>query len=221
MIEWQWKAMVCGALHDSAKEWAIRRSIDFANRVEDSCESPIEKSMAAALAVALGATSPERSSYFSFKLPFDRAVALLDRLSAEHEAAEEFSCTIVVPQCQLSRYRVDFLVMRKLTLAWRPGVKLIAVECDGHDFHERTKEQAARDRSRDRALQGLDVMVMRFTGAEIFADVKRCASEVLQALDRWEEAQSAADERETEKKFAEWVERNPAVVASSLAGDRQ
>jgi very-short-patch-repair endonuclease len=212
--------MVTDALHKSAQEWATRRSIHFVKKVEESCESPIEKSMAVALAISFGATIPERSAYFSFKLPLDRAMALLERFSAEHEAADEFSCTIVVPQCQVGRYRVDFLVMRKLNLAWRPGIKLIAVECDGHDFHERTKEQAARDRSRDRAIQALDIMVMRFTGAEIFGDVIRCADEVRQALDRWEEAQSVADEAETEKKLAEWVERNPAAVASPRAGER-
>ena len=35
----------------------------------------------------------------------------------------------------------------------------VVVECDGHDFHERTKEQAANDRERDRGLQGLGFSV--------------------------------------------------------------
>lgn len=54
------------------------------------------------------------------------------------------------PQVPLYDFRVDFLLG-----CWResnePPVFLV-VECDGHEFHERTKEQAARDRSRDRAL---------------------------------------------------------------------
>ena len=47
---------------------------------------------------------------------------------------------------------------------------LIAVECDGHEFHEKTKQQAARDKARDRD---------RFTGSEIWKDPGACADEVL------------------------------------------
>ncbi|ACL58471.1 endonuclease domain-containing protein [Methylobacterium nodulans] len=55
----------------------------------------------------------------------------------------------------------------------------VVVECDGHEFHERTKEQAARDRSRDRALQARGCVVMRFTGSEVYRDPVRCACEAL------------------------------------------
>lgn len=67
-------------------------------------------------------------------------------------------------------YRLDFAV--------DPEGSKIAIECDGHEFHERTKEQAARDKSRDRALQAAGWRVLRFTGSEIFADPGKCASEV-------------------------------------------
>jgi very-short-patch-repair endonuclease len=53
------------------------------------------------------------------------------------------------------------------------------VECDGHDFHERTKEQAASDKARDRALQALGMRVLRFTGSEIWSDPLVCAREAL------------------------------------------
>lgn len=59
--------------------------------------------------------------------------------------------------------RVDFAI------ASRENGRVV-VECDGHDYHERTKEQAARDRSRDRALTGLGWRVLRFTGREIVRD---------------------------------------------------
>lgn len=42
------------------------------------------------------------------------------------------------------------------------------IECDGHDFHERTKEQAERDRSRDRRVQELGWRIYRFTGSELY-----------------------------------------------------
>jgi very-short-patch-repair endonuclease len=56
----------------------------------------------------------------------------------------------------------------------------LAVECDGHDFHERTKEQAARDRERDRRLQAHGMQVMRFTGSEIYRDPIKCVTEIIE-----------------------------------------
>lgn len=60
--------------------------------------------------------------------------------------------------------------------------KLVIVECDGHDFHERTKEQAARDRSRDRAAQAAGYMMLRYTGSEIYRDPLGCAESAIRAL---------------------------------------
>lgn len=67
-------------------------------------------------------------------------------------------------------YRLDF--------AFECDGKRVAVECDGHEFHERTKEQAARDKARDRSLVAAGWQVLRFTGSEIWADPGKCASEV-------------------------------------------
>jgi very-short-patch-repair endonuclease len=81
-------------------------------------------------------------------------------------------------QKHLPPYRVDFF----LTLSSKgEQIGTIVVECDGHDFHERTKHQAARDRSRDRALTLDGHMVLRFTGSEIHNDVGHCAEETLNA----------------------------------------
>lgn len=43
----------------------------------------------------------------------------------------------------------------------------VAVELDGHDFHERTKEQAERDKRRDRSLLSMGWTTIRFTGSEV------------------------------------------------------
>lgn len=73
-------------------------------------------------------------------------------------------------------YSADFLFTAPL---WR-----LVVELDGHDFHERTKEQAARDRSRDRALLLAGYEVARYTGSEVFADADRCLDEALRIATR-------------------------------------
>lgn len=81
---------------------------------------------------------------------------------------------IVRPQHTIEKYRVDFFILFRNGDAYEP----LIVECDGHDFHERTKDQAANDKSRDRRLQVLGYHVFRFTGSEIFNNPVRCATDV-------------------------------------------
>jgi very-short-patch-repair endonuclease len=79
-------------------------------------------------------------------------------------------------QAQIENYRVDFAFYQR-------GTKTLIVECDGHDFHERTKEQAIADRSRDRRLQELGYTVYRFTGSEIYNDPMKCAEQIMAWVD--------------------------------------
>lgn len=85
---------------------------------------------------------------------------------------------IIVPQAKIARtnYRADFLVI--LNARGRGVNPLVVIECDGHDYHERTKEQAARDRKRDRDIQRLGIPVLRFTGSEIVRDIDECIAQI-------------------------------------------
>jgi very-short-patch-repair endonuclease len=78
----------------------------------------------------------------------------------------------ILPQHQIGDYRVDFMI------EYSNGNLKIVVECDGHDFHERTKEQAKNDRSRDRNLQAQGYLVLRYTGSEIWRDPWGCAVDI-------------------------------------------
>jgi very-short-patch-repair endonuclease len=78
-----------------------------------------------------------------------------------------------------NEYRVDFYA-EKL----KPGdeaIKLV-IECDGHDFHEKTKEQAAKDKKRDRELIKCGYKVIHFTGSEIYKNAFNCVDEALTVL---------------------------------------
>lgn len=104
----------------------------------------------------------------------------------------------VTPQFKVGAYKVDFLVECSLC----PDKKL-AVECDGHDFHEKTKAQAQHDKSRDRCLLSNGVATMRFTGSEIFNDPCGCVLEVARYFqqhssfnDMWRKAGLLWEERE-------------------------
>lgn len=70
-------------------------------------------------------------------------------------------------QRKIHPYRVDFLID-----------KIWVIECDGHDFHERTKEQAKHDKKRDRFLTSKGYKILRFTGSEITADPIKIALEI-------------------------------------------
>lgn len=91
--------------------------------------------------------------------------------------------TIVVkPQKWFDRVRADFFISFHF---FGKDIEII-VECDGHDFHERTKDQAARDRKRDRYFQRLGVKVLRFTGKELRHHADKCAAEVLDEIMRFQ-----------------------------------
>lgn len=75
----------------------------------------------------------------------------------------------------IATYRADIVIELD---HWRR----LVVECDGHDFHDRTKQQAAYDRARDRELLMLGFVTIRFTGSEIVHAPERCASETWRCL---------------------------------------
>lgn len=90
-------------------------------------------------------------------------------------------------QVSIDGWKVDYL----LTVLSDDGVRShLIVECDGHDYHERTKEQAQRDRERDRRMQEEGYTIYRFTGSELYRGAFGCARQVL----RW--AENAAWKKE-------------------------
>lgn len=60
-------------------------------------------------------------------------------------------------------------------LAW----PRFAVEVDGHDYHERTKEQVIRRNTRDRDLQAGGWIVFHFSGSELHRDPESCIESVM------------------------------------------
>jgi very-short-patch-repair endonuclease len=72
-------------------------------------------------------------------------------------------------------YSIDFVVQTR-------GTTKLAIELDGHDFHEKTKEQAARDRQRERTIVKHGYTIFRFTGSEVFRNPRRCVEEVVDLI---------------------------------------
>jgi len=98
---------------------------------------------------------------------------------------------IVCPQARVGKYRADFFVGYR---HFDGTVISAAIECDGHEFHEKTKKQAQRDKERDRFFQSLGLLVLRYSGSEIFHDPVKCASDALRIIyDRAEASREGRD----------------------------
>lgn len=173
------------------EEWAITESgyKDFELwKARRNCESPIECYMAAALLlmnVAFYTLKP------LFVDPNNNEIGF-----REYSNRLDSPFVNIHQQPAILEYRTDFLVAA--STGNRDELRIV-VECDGHDFHERTKEQAEHDRSRDRRLTASGYEVFRFTGREIYRDAKNCADEVQARLENHAEAIFLAKYREEDK----------------------
>lgn len=88
-------------------------------------------------------------------------------------------CLRITQQAKVGNYRADFLFELKDEAQ---KIRRLVVEVDGHDFHERTKKQAAHDKARDRWMTGEGYALMRFTGSEIWANPFQCALDIADRL---------------------------------------
>ena len=141
---------------DSVKRYISNKALSYMNNLMsevDTCESPIEY----LLGIAMNVLFPKSIHY------------LVDDYFINPQENIE---------CGTKRYRVDFLIVIR-----RDGqIHSFVVECDGHDFHEKTKEQAKKDKKRDRDLLLKGYPVIRFTGSEIFENPDNCAREVVNLI---------------------------------------
>ena len=79
------------------------------------------------------------------------------------------------PQVEIGNYRADFELINHKD-------KKIIVECDGHEFHQKSKQQVEKDNQRERDLKKLGYEVVRFSGSEIFKDAEKCVEDLLDIL---------------------------------------
>lgn len=119
----------------------------YQNEAVALCESPIEEIM---LGILLN--TRKNSNIGEFINPF--------KISYEIKQQEK-----------IGRYRADFVVYIALTTMKKDlEIAKYVIECDGHNFHEKTKEQASKDKRRDRLFSSKGYTVLHFTGSEIYND---------------------------------------------------
>lgn len=59
----------------------------------------------------------------------------------------------------------------------------VFIEIDGHEFHEKTKQQVTHDKARERVISSHADRVLRFSGSEVYNDPLGCAHQALRALE--------------------------------------
>lgn len=130
---------------DSANE--VQRLVDFGleqiKRANLLCESPIERQVLPWLVFA------DYSPFVSGPIPV-------------HNPKKDIRVPdwklVLIPQCAMLNSRFDFVL-----LARSPNLsKMIAIECDGADFHDPVK-----DHGRDQYFSDWRISTARATGAEI------------------------------------------------------
>lgn len=132
--------------------------------VWNACESPIEQLLCHAAFYWLDCKAVAGS--------FGR-----NRLDELHETAGDRPASYLFSQQKAGRYRLDFLLV-----AVAPGRDdWIALECDGRRFHT-THEHVEADRKRDEGLADIGIQVMRFTGAELYGDMRRAMRRISEWL---------------------------------------
>ena len=142
------------------------------------CESEIERVFFAAMichaGILEGDSGPNESYGLTTGLPIEHWCYTHCRIYDDLDIQPDLN------ECEMGlNYRPDFSFERaKSEGASCIGSLPLFIECDGHDFHEKTKEQVARDKKRDRKFVAAGLTIIRFSGSEIWANPLKCTWEV-------------------------------------------
>lgn len=123
------------------------------------CESPIEQ----ILSIELKNFHLENSIYFNPNLEI-----------VGYENQREI-------ECGENKYRVDFLIP---VIFYKKIYRCYIVECDGYEFHQKTKEQVQNDYIRQRNIEMSGYRIIKFTGSEVFKDANNCVTEILKYIQK-------------------------------------
>lgn len=143
-------------IEDKVNTFLIGNSCEFDLSLKSSlidCESPIEQ----LLSIELANIQLENINLYN---PYIDVVAI--------EKQKELNVNG-------KKYRVDFLI----TVIYKnQEEKKYVIECDGYEFHQKTKQQVENDNKRQRNLQKEGYEIIRFSGTEIYHKPYQCAIEI-------------------------------------------
>ena len=98
------------------------------------------------------------------------------------ELPSDIMGVFIFPQLDIEtaqhKYYVDFYIVME-SLNNSVGV---VVECDGHEFHQKTKEQVTHDNEREYEIKKVGYDILRFSGSQIYNAPFKCANDVFDYL---------------------------------------
>lgn len=141
----------------SAAADALSKEIEAGLR---ACESPIERHLLPWLLI---------EDYSPLQRGFIPVHLTSDALAPAHKV-------FLAPQFVIARFRLDFAIVAR----FRGHAKILAVECDGADFHNRFDDDL-----RDGYLASFGVETFRATGSEIMSAPFTVAREAAHRIAQW------------------------------------
>lgn len=149
--------------------------VNVRNATMRKCGSPIEKQFLEAWMELVQVFYPYSTFEPIWSLVRFQSLSETSKFTSLHVRQLDVVCQ----QAPIDNYFADFALGRVVMQGdILKKLAVVVVECDGHDFHEKTKEQAQHDKARDRVFVSLEYRVLRFTGSEIHRDAHACALEV-------------------------------------------
>lgn len=105
-----------------------------------------------------------------FKTAFDLYMQLLNKEYI-------FLFSQVTIKVEKKKYIVDFYFEQDQYVNRFDTDKKIIIECDGHEFHQKTKEQVKHDNEREYDLKMAGYEIIRFSGSQIYNEPFKCAED--------------------------------------------
>lgn len=117
---------------------------------------------------------------FNEELPSDditnNMIEFVASIETKDYSLKDVSLMLASEKRTISGYKPDFIIT---SLTDECFGEFFTVEIDGYEWHEKTKEQAANDRKKDRAYLKNNYTPIRFLGTEVYHDPLYCVKETL------------------------------------------
>jgi very-short-patch-repair endonuclease len=124
--------------------------------------------------------SPIEATIFPYLVMQDYGEHFAPARPTKAEQMPEPGKIVVVPQLVIEPFRLDFAVTATRRAGGKDYTTIVAVECDGREFHS-----AIRDTKRDLGFFERGIVTIRIPGAQIFAEPADAARRVARLIAEW------------------------------------
>lgn len=83
-----------------------------------------------------------------------------------------------------SQYEINLSENKRYIVDFYNEESNLIIECDGHDFHQKTKKQVVYDNQREYNLKMAGYNIVRFSGSQIYNEPFKCAKETYTYIEK-------------------------------------